>query len=118
MKAWIFTLERQTLPVTIDKQSYVIQELDGRQRDKYISDLGGRVKRDKDGKQTGAINLDGMQANLVAMSLKKVVDGVLTDVNVDTIQSWPAKVSSAIFDACQELSGLNEKNEEKAEGKG
>ena len=103
-----FTLKREELPVIIDGEDYVLVELDGVERDKYLNDISGRAKFNAKGKSVGITTFTGLNAGLVATCLKKIVSGERQAVPVSTIQGWPAKVSSGLFDAAKKLSGLGE----------
>ena len=108
MEALKFTLEVKQIPVEIDGEAYVLQELNGRERDKYLNDITARVKIGPDGKPAGMKNFDGMQGNLLVASLRKKEGSELISVPFNTIQGWPAKMQSALFMEAQKLSGLDE----------
>jgi hypothetical protein len=105
-----FVLERRELPVTIDGEGYVLRELDGRERDKYLNSLNARLKVTAGGGQS-VKDFDGMQASLVAASLFKIVGSEREPVTVDEVQGWPARVSATLFDAAKKLSGLGGEDE-------
>jgi len=110
-----FDLEREERPVTIGGEAYVLIELDGKERDKYLNVLGGRLRHGADGKPGGVRNFDGLQASLIAASLRKVDGEEKKPVPLNTIQGWPARVVTGLFEAARDLSALDEK--EKDEGK-
>ena len=105
-----FSLELETIPVTIAGDSYVLTELDGRQRDKHIAALARRMKNVK-GEQR-LTNYDGLQASLIAMSLFRIEDGQRVAVSSETIQTWPSKVVRALHEKAAELSGLDVQDDE------
>lgn len=109
----VFTLERKTQPVEIDGEQYVLRELNGQERDKYLNGLGARLVTVGDNQSIK--NFDGLQASLLNLSLKKCAGDELQPVLVSTIQNWPASVQKALFDVAQKLSGLD-KEEASAEG--
>lgn len=111
-----FTLERQERPVTIDGDEYVLVELDGRERDKYLNNLAPRMKTNAKGKPAGLKSFDGLQAWLIHLSLFKVEGDARKPVSVETIQTWPARVIKGIFDASKELSALDDDDDEDEEG--
>ena len=115
MESLNFDLKREERPVVIDGEPYVLVELDGRGRDLYLNNLGGRLRHGTDGKPGGVENFEGLQASLVAASLKKVCSDGRKDVAVETIQTWPARVVDGLFDAAKELSALNEEEEDENE---
>lgn len=110
-----FELDRRERPVKINNEDYILVELDGRQRDKYMASIGRRSKTGADGK-TELKNYDGMQADLIAESLYKIVGDERQPVAVAVIQSWPSRISSKLFDVASVLSGLVEEKKEKKEG--
>lgn len=116
MESLTLSLKRNTLPVTLTdddgiEKNYELRELSGADRDRYLTDMSKRMSYGKDGKAQGISNFDGLQARLVSMSL---YDSEGKQVPFDQIQSFPAKVLSALFDAAQELSALNVSGEEAA----
>lgn len=63
-----------------------------------------------EGKTEGLTDYEGLQSGLLALCLYK--DGELVAEKV--LQGWPASVLSDLFDAAQELSGLDKGAETKA----
>lgn len=121
METLRFDLKREEKEIVISDEPYVLKELDGTGRDTYLNTVINRVKVNKKGEPTGLKSFDAMQAGLVAQSLFKVVGNEHEPVNVATIQTWPAKVVSSLFDAAKELSGLGDEegeegNDEEEEG--
>lgn len=116
----VFALELEERPVSIAGEPYVLIELDGRDRDKYLNSLGSRVKTAPNGKSAGIKNFDGLQATLIVMSLRKIEGDERNPVKLETIQKWPARVVTALFNAARDLSALNEDDEDddKAEEEG
>lgn len=111
----VFTLEREEIPVVIDSQEYVLQELDGSERDRYLNGLTNRMRVNNKGDLAGIKNFDGLQASLVAASIR-LVDGLeRKPVLLKTVQGWPAKVVKQLFDAARELSGLDDEDEKDKE---
>lgn len=105
-KTLSFSLQRKEVPVTLDNEEYVIVELDGRERDKYLGTLGKRTRFDKDGKPAGLKDFDGIQASLLTLSLYKLGATGREAVDAKTIQSWPSSVVSDLFDIAKDLSGI------------
>jgi len=123
-----FDLDLKTKPVEIGGDAYVLVELTGMQRDRYLTAIAGRLKQVGGSERPTVKNFDGLQSSLVAMSLRKMKDGVTaapsdgsytaealeeqTDpVSEKTIQNWPAAVGSALFKAAKELSDLDQEDE-------
>lgn len=107
-----FKLQLKETPVTIDDEPYVVVELDGRERDRYLGDLSKRVSPAAAGGASSVRNFDGLQASLVAVALRKIENGERQPVSIQTIQGWPASVIGALFKEAQILSALNVKNDE------
>lgn len=108
-----FSLTRDEQHVTIEGEAYVLIELDGFGRDKYLTNVAGRVRLDKGGNATGLKNFDGMEAGLVALCLKKVEGDHRRPVEEKVIQSWPGRVVTALFNAARDLSGLDKGEKQK-----
>lgn len=107
-----FSLALKELPVVIDDEPYVLVELDGRERDRYLGDLSKRVAPGANGAANSVRNFDGLQASLVAVSLRKIVHNDRVRVDIKVIQDWPASVIGALFKEAQILSALNVKTDE------
>lgn len=107
-----FTLTLKEHPVTIDEQDYVLVELTGKGRDSYLDNVSARMKVTKTGESAGVKSFDGMQAFLLGLSIKKIVDGKQVAVTVQTIQTWPAGVVGDLFDAAKELSDLGQDDDD------
>lgn len=116
-------------PANNDLRHFVLREFDGKARDKYMNGLVGVVKTGPDKKPTGIKNFDGLQANLVvACMFEATRTGQGTDespfvytkaeptkgVKKEWVQSLPASVGGAIFEACQGLCGLGDDAEKDA----
>lgn len=105
------SLTRIEKPVRIDGKIYAVKEMTGAQRDRWLTQMGNRMKTDADGKPTGIREFDGVQAGLISLCL---YDGDVP-VPVNVIQSWPAKAQNQLFKLCQEVNGLgDEQNVEAA----
>lgn len=98
----------KTVPVTLEingkPEEYELREMDAATRDKYMDALAGRMRLGPDNKPTGVLRFEGMQADLLAVTLRKK-DGQL--VRKDVIQSWPASVVDTLFQESQKLNLLN-----------
>lgn len=111
MKELKFSLTLKEVTVSLDDESYVLRELSGKQRDMYLNEIGPRMKFNAEGKTEGLTNYEGLQSGLLALCLYDK-DGELVAEKV--LQGWPASVLSDLFDAAQELSGLDKGAETKA----
>lgn len=109
-----FKLDLVETPVTIGGDDYMIVELDGKERDKYLTGISARVKTSADGKSGTVKNFDGLQASLVAASLWKLdsVNGERSRVKASTIQAWPARVVSGLHDAAKQVSNIKDDEED------
>jgi protocatechuate 3,4-dioxygenase beta subunit len=104
-----FALELATLPVTVGSGIYTLTELNGKQRDTYLQNLGLRLGSTKGSDKQTVKNFDGLQASLLTLCLTDTEGKPVTKA---LVQEWPAKVVSALFDAARELSGLGDDEEE------
>jgi len=118
--ALVFELTRQERPVMINGEAYVLVELDGTQRDKYLTDIAARVKTTGRGKKAtqSMKNFHMLQAGLVSLTLFKLSEDGKIPVMAATIQEWPARVISDLFDAAKELSGLDDEDEDEGDEDG
>lgn len=95
--------------ITIDGKAYYLRGLTGTERDKYLTKTSARIKYEK-GSAAGMKDLDGLQGELIAASLRAEDGDKL--VPLATIQAWPAKVSTALYKKARELSALGEDTDE------
>ena len=95
-----------------EERKFVLKELIGKQRNKYMNKMTDRIRISPQGKVLGMKNFDGMQADLLSKCLYNA-EGEL--VTVDEIEELPASTQQALFQKAQDLSGLNqtEDDEEK-----
>jgi hypothetical protein len=111
-----FRLVVGTLPVVLEgadgKETYYeIREMMAAARDKYLDQLGDRMKVDGAGKMSGIRKFDGLQASLLCQCLFDAENHL---VPKDVIQKWPAGVVSGLFDEAQKLNKLTTTKEEEA----
>lgn len=111
-----FKLERKERPLTIDGESYVLQELDGKERDRYLNSLVGRMRTDDKGKPGSIKNFEGLQGTLIAASLRKIEPEGRIHVKLETIQSWPSSLVRRLFDVAKEISSIEEDQDDEKEG--
>ena len=109
-KALKFSTKLQEIPVEMDDKHYTLRELNGDQRDTFLQDMKSRVvpgsiKDDK----AEVKNFNGLQASLL---IKTLYDENGKSVPKDVIQSYPATVVQALFEASQELSKLSDGKKE------
>jgi hypothetical protein len=113
-----FTLQVKAVPVTLTgadgkEISYELREMSASVRDKYLDQLGERMKLDAEGKVAGVKKFDGLQTALLASCLYNA-EGQL--VKKEEIQSWPSGTVSALFNEAQQINMLSATKEEVAEG--
>lgn len=101
-----FSLDLETTEVTIGGEVYVVKELDGKSRDKYLTLLSKRVKRTGD--DASVSNFDGLQSSLLAMCLYQG-DELIPEA---TIQAWPARAVTGLYEIAKDLSKLDEEDKE------
>ena len=99
-----FTLQLAEIPVVLDNKNYKLVELSGETQGSYLNSVGDRVKV-TDGKITGMRDYKGIQADLLCLCLYDSED-VLVPKKV--IQSFPASVLAKLYEAAQELNGLDD----------
>lgn len=107
-----FKLDFKEKPVTINDEDYMLVELTGKARDKYLNNVGARIRHGKDGNPQGVKNFEGLQAGLVSQSLFKLEDNERKPVKVETIQAWPSSVLTGLHDAAKKLSALGDEEGE------
>ena len=109
-----FSLDRVEEPVKIGGEDYVLQEMDGRDRDAHLTFVTGRMVTDRSGNQSVRDFAD-LQTDLIARCLRKVEsNGQLRQVKSETINKWPCRVVEGLNEMCKVLNniGLEEKEEE------
>uniref|UniRef100_A0A6M3K615 Tail assembly chaperone n=1 Tax=viral metagenome TaxID=1070528 RepID=A0A6M3K615_9ZZZZ len=87
---------------------YILREMLAGPRDEYLSKMSDRVKY-VDGKALGLKTFDGFQASLLAKCLWTCEEGEEEKrVSLNQIQTFPARVVTALYDKAVEISGLDE----------
>ena len=110
------TLKRKELDAVIDEQAYLLREMSGKVYTDYMQTQANRVRVDGAGKMTGRADLTNLQSSLVGLCLyaKNVATGQWDPVEVATVNGWPASVVAALFEACQELNGIETEKQSRA----
>lgn len=94
-------------PVKIDGKPYVLVELNGKQRDVYLTGVGKRVRLGPDGKPAGMNDVNGLEASLITLALFTNDPGAPREpVPANTIQGWPSRVVTALFEKCFAMNKL------------
>ena len=110
-----FSLKLAEVPVKITgadgvEKSYVLKELDGVGKSTFLDDFTKRAARDNNGNITKNLKeVKGFQEGLITLCL---FDESNKSVPVETIEKYPSGAIDSLFEAAQELSGLNKKAEE------
>jgi len=115
MESLKLSLKRQVVEVELEKEDGSIQEcllyeLNGADRDKYLSTINKTMRYDEAGKPVGLSSFDGLQSGLLRLCLFDKATG--ESLSSSDIQSFPARVVNALFTKAQEMNGLNEEGVE------
>lgn len=86
------------------KRTLILKEMDGVQRDKYLSVMSKRMKMI--GTQSVITDYTGLYAMLLTQCLYE--DGAL--LTTEQINKLPSRTQSTIFAAAQDLNGLTEES--------
>jgi len=104
-----FDLDRKELPIVLEGASerlhLVLRELTGKDRDKYLSSLSGRMRFDASGQPIGLKSFDGLQSGLLSLCL---YDDQGNRIKRSSIEEWPASTQTRIFEKAQEINALNQ----------
>ena len=107
------SLERKEKKLRINGRPHTLKEMMGAQRDKWMNEMGGRMKTDASGKTVGVKDFVGLHTSLICKCLYDDATGQL--VPDAEVQGWPASVQAKLFEECQKLNALgDEKNLEEA----
>jgi hypothetical protein len=98
-------LELLEVPVTLKGTRYTLVELDGTEREAYIQ-WQVQKTRDRNGKKLPVIDLRGMHAKLIHMSLH-LGDRNGPLVAETEIQGWGGHLTKRLFKRAQLISGLD-----------
>ena len=107
-----FETTLKEVPVTIDGVAYVMRELDGRQKGKYLNKMGGRIVLNNKGEVSSFKDYAGLESTLLELC---VYDSDNKLVPASVMDLWPSTMLTKLFNAAQELSGLNEEGRKKQE---
>lgn len=105
----VFTLVKKEKPfdLTVEDGSvhkYKLVELDGAQRDQWLTAQAQKVKYSEKGTPAGVSSLMGIQASLLSLAVR---DGANARVPEAKIQLWPASVLNRLFELAQKMNGLD-----------
>ena len=99
-----FDLNFEEIPVDLSGTRYILREINGTQRDEYMTKSVKRVKY-KDGKPSGLTSMAGLESSLLSMCLFGP-DGEA--VEESEIKKWPSKAVHGLFKAAQKLNGMED----------
>ena len=100
-----FKTTLKEIPVTIDEKAYVLKELDGLQKGKYLNVMGKRIVLNDQGKVKAFLDYSGLESTLLAVCLYDEEDNLM---KIHEMEKWPSTVLSELFDMAQDLSALKE----------
>jgi hypothetical protein len=83
-----------------------LYEAGGDQRDMYITELSGRMKRDSEGRPMGLTTAKGVHALLLKHTLINDSDGKAA--KPEWIGALPAHVTQVLYDYCRTMSAIGE----------
>lgn len=111
------TTKREHIPVTISdgdgkETEYYLQEMDGTQRDSYISLMSKKVSVGVDGKVSGVRDFSGLQSQLIIRSLVHKETGKFVEEKL--VNSWRASLQNILFERASRLNGLDKDAEDDA----
>jgi hypothetical protein len=108
----VFQTTLKEVPVVIDGKNYTLRELNGTQKGKYLNKMGSRIVLNEQGKVASFKDYSGLESTLLEQCLYDTENKL---VSAKVIDEWPATVLGKLFDAAQDLSGLNEEARKKQE---
>jgi hypothetical protein len=112
MSEYSFKTTLKEIPVEIDDKVYILRELDGTQKGKYLNKMGSRIVLNSSGQIQSFKDYSGLETTLLAVCLYDEDDKL---VESSVMQSWPSTVLGGLFDLAQGLSGLDEESKKKLE---
>jgi len=103
-----FTTVKDQVEVEIDGQVYTVMEMSGTQRDAFLKTIRAKLNVKDNTDKIEVSSTGGVQVQLIATCLQDT-NGVA--VIKETIQEWPSKLITGLFEICQEVNGIGEKAE-------
>ena len=114
-----FSLSLEEVPVELENPKtgkvdhYVLREMNGELRDKYLGFIGKKMDVNSKG-DVKMKDYDGLQANLLSRCLFAVEDDGDKPVSIEVIQKFPARVQTILFEKAKEISGMDDEAEDAA----
>jgi hypothetical protein len=112
MAELVFKTTLKEVPISIDGKSFVLRELDGRQKGKYLNKMGGRIVLNNKGEVSSFKDYAGLESILLEQCLYDEDEKL---VPASMMEGWPSTMLTMLFDQAQILSGLNEEARKKQE---
>jgi hypothetical protein len=112
MAELVFKTTLKEVPISIDGKSFVLRELDGRQKGKYLNKMGGRIVLNNKGEVSSFKDYAGLESTLLEQCLYDEDEKL---VPASMMEGWPSTMLTMLFDQAQILSGLNEEARKKQE---
>ena len=112
MAELVFETTLKEVSVTIDGVVYTMRELDGRQKGKYLNKMGGRIVLNNKGEVSSFKDYAGLESTLLELC---IYDNANELVPAKVMEGWPSTMLTQLFNAAQDLSGLNEEGRKKQE---
>ena len=114
-----FSLARKTQPVNIEMDGetveWKIRELTGAERDEYLMTMRKRFNKDADGQPTSMREFKDAQTTLLHLTMVNENGDTFT---MDDIRNWPASLQNYLFGVSQELSKLDNADEDEGDESG
>jgi len=91
-----------------NEETIIVKELTGDLRDRWMTITAKKLRTDKAGNNTLS-SFDGIQSSLISLACTyKEGEKAGEHITVDEVDTWPARVSKAVFDMVQKMSGLDD----------
>jgi len=116
MEKLSFSLKLEEVQIEImdiegSERIFVLKELTSEQRSKFLNQTGKKVKFGQGGSISTVTDHHFLQENLLTLCL---YDDQGKAVTREVLAKYPAHVISKLFEAAQELSGMNDNGEDEA----
>lgn len=109
-----FSLKRKERMICLEDESgneldFVLKEMNGAERDQFMTLVAQRVKADPSGKNRTLQSFDGLQASLLMQCMFHLDESgkIVKPVDMKTVQAWRAEVVNDIFEIAAKMNGLD-----------
>lgn len=108
----VFECDLQEKPIILRIKgvdvSHVLVEMDGNNRDEFVTDFQNRIRRPPGCETDRIVNHKNLESGLIKRCLFRVEpDGSRSPLTDAEINALGYKLREKLFDECQKLSGLN-----------